>query len=88
LFKKGVGVLGIALVGYTYILEQMGIRFIRLVGTSASAINTTLLVATGTKQDVRSIPMLEAICKLKFIDLVDSRNNKLVKYWQMAAIYR
>jgi hypothetical protein len=27
LFKKGVGVLGIALVGYTYILEQMGIAF-------------------------------------------------------------
>jgi NTE family protein len=30
LVQKGGGVLGIALVGYTYILEQMGIRFLRL----------------------------------------------------------
>lgn len=71
LVQKGGGVLGIALVGYTYILEQMGIRFIRLAGTSAGAINTALMVVTGTKQDAKSIPVLDAICKLKFIDLVD-----------------
>ena len=71
LVQKGGGVLGVALVGYTYILEQMGIRFIRLAGTSAGAINTALMVVTGTKQDAKSIPVLDAICKLKFIDLVD-----------------
>ena len=71
LVQKGGGVLGIALVGYTYILEQMGVRFIRLAGTSAGAINTALMVATGTKQDAKSIPVLDAICKLEFIKLVD-----------------
>ena len=71
LVQKGGGVLGVALVGYTYILEQMGIRFIRLAGTSAGAINTALMVVTGTKQDAKSIPVLDAMCKLKFINLVD-----------------
>ena len=71
LVQKGGGVLGIALVGYTYILEQMGVRFIRLAGTSAGAINTALMVSTGTKQDAKSITVLDAICKLEFIKLVD-----------------
>ena len=71
LVQKGGGVLGIALIGYTYILEQMGVRFIRLAGTSAGAINTALMVATGTKQDAKSIPVLDAICELEFIKLVD-----------------
>ena len=69
--QKGGGVLGVALVGYTYILEQMGVRFIRLAGTSAGAINTALMVAAGTKQEAKSIKVLDAICKLKFIKLVD-----------------
>src|SRR4051794_5983749 len=47
LVQKGGGVLGIALVGYTYILEQMNIRFIRLAGTSAGAINTALMTIIG-----------------------------------------
>ncbi|WP_026898990.1 patatin-like phospholipase family protein [Daejeonella oryzae] len=71
LVQKGGGVLGVALVGYTYILEKMNIRFIRLAGTSAGAINTALMVAAGTKQDAKSEYVLDAICKLKFIDFVD-----------------
>ncbi len=71
LVQKGGGVLGIALVGYTYILEQMGIRFIRLAGTSAGAINTALMVAVGSKQQPKSLQVLDAICKLEFIKLVD-----------------
>src|SRR6476661_8535253 len=47
LVQKGGGVLGVALVGYTYILEQMNIRFIRLAGTSAGAINTALMTVGG-----------------------------------------
>jgi NTE family protein len=71
LVQKGGGVLGVALVAYTYILEQMGVRFIRLAGTSAGAINTALMVAAGTKQEAKSIKVLDAICKLEFIKLVD-----------------
>ena len=38
LVQKGGGVLGVALVGYTYVLEEMGIRFLKQAGTSAGAI--------------------------------------------------
>ncbi len=71
LVQKGGGVLGVALVGYTYILEQMGIRFIRLAGTSAGAINTALMTVTGQKNEPKSIKVLDAICKLNFFNLVD-----------------
>ena len=43
LVQEGGGVLGVALVGYTYVLEEMGIRFMRLAGTSAGAINTAMM---------------------------------------------
>ena len=71
LVQKGGGVLGIALVGYTYILEKMGIRFIRLAGTSAGAINTALMTVIGEKREAKSIDILKAICDLNFFNLVD-----------------
>ena len=71
LVQKGGGVLGMALVGYTYVLEQMGIRFIRLAGTSAGAINTALMTVIGNKHEPKSIGILDAICKLDFFKLVD-----------------
>src|SRR5687767_2848176 len=55
LVQKGGGVLGVALVGYTYILEKMNIRFIRLAGTSAGAINTASLLVSGKKQEAKSV---------------------------------
>src|SRR5690349_4412568 len=54
LVQEGGGVWGIALLGYTYILEKMGIRFFSLAGTSAGAINTMLLAATGDKQEEKT----------------------------------
>ncbi|MET0638133.1 MAG: patatin-like phospholipase family protein [Chitinophagaceae bacterium] len=71
LVQKGGGVLGVALVGYTFILERMGIRFIRQAGTSAGAINTALMTVTGTKQEAKSVRVLDAVCKLDFFSLVD-----------------
>jgi NTE family protein len=47
--QEGGGMLGVALVGYTYVLEKMGIRFLKLAGTSAGAINTMLLAAVDKK---------------------------------------
>ena len=55
LVQEGGGVLGIALVGYTYALEQAGIRFARLAGTSAGAINTAFLGFVGTPEEEKSI---------------------------------
>jgi NTE family protein len=45
LVQQGGAMLGIALVGYTYIMEKAGIRFYSLGGTSAGGINTVLLGA-------------------------------------------
>lgn len=71
LVQKGGGVLGVALVGYTYVLEAMGIRFLKQAGTSAGAINTALMTVIGTKQDPKSTSILKAICELDFFSLVD-----------------
>ena len=71
LVQKGGGVLGVSLVGYTYILEQVGIRFLRQAGTSAGAINTALLTVIGKKEDAKSEQVLKYICDLNFFDLVD-----------------
>ena len=73
LVQKGGGVLGVALVGYTYILEKMGIRFLRLAGTSAGAINTALMTVIGKKEDSKSIPILKSISDLNFFNLVDGQ---------------
>lgn len=47
--QEGGGVLGVALIGYTYVLEKLGFRFLKLAGTSAGAINTILLACTDKK---------------------------------------
>ncbi len=71
LVQKGGGVLGVALVGYTYVLEQVGIRFLRLAGTSAGAINTALLAVIGKKDEKKSERILQYLCGLDFFQLVD-----------------
>ncbi|MFY0256303.1 patatin-like phospholipase family protein [Chitinophaga sp. 30R24] len=71
LVQKGGGVLGIALVGYTYILEEMGIRFLKLAGTSAGAINTALLTVIGKKEDKKTDDVLKILCPLDFFSFVD-----------------
>ncbi|MFD2788014.1 patatin-like phospholipase family protein [Hymenobacter rubripertinctus] len=47
LVMEGGGVLGIALVGYVYVLEELGVRFLQLGGTSAGSINALLMAAAG-----------------------------------------
>lgn len=75
LVQKGGGVLGIALVGYTHILEQAGIRFMRMAGTSAGAINTALLTSVGDpdnpKGDAKSGRLLEYLSNLEMFSFVD-----------------
>jgi NTE family protein len=71
LVQKGGGVWGIALVGYTYVLEQMGIRFLRLAGTSAGAINTAMMTVIGNKNEAKSVKILQILCDLVLFKLVD-----------------
>jgi len=71
LVQEGGGVLGIALVGYTYVLENAGIRFSSLAGTSAGAINTMVIAALGNIQEAKSEKILEVISNKSFFDFVD-----------------
>lgn len=86
LVLQGGGVLGIALVGYTYALEQAGLRFLNIAGTSAGAINALFLAALGKPNSSKSIELLEIFNGMdmkSFIDggliaeaLVDDIKNK------------
>lgn len=71
LVQEGGGVLGVALVGYTYILEKAGIRFMRLAGTSAGAINTAMMAVIGKKEDAKSEKVLNYLCNKDLFDFVD-----------------
>jgi NTE family protein len=71
LVQEGGGVLGIALVGYTYVLETAGIRFFSLAGTSAGAINTMVLAGLGPMQEAKSAKILDILSRKNLFDLVD-----------------
>ncbi len=73
LVQEGGGVLGIALLGYTYVLERMGIRFLHLAGTSAGAINTMMLSAIQSESvaDIKSPVVLQYLSAKKLFDFVD-----------------
>jgi NTE family protein len=71
LVQEGGGVLGIALVGYTHILEEAGVRFLNLAGTSAGAINTLMMAALGPLDAPKSRELLEIISHKNLFDLVD-----------------
>lgn len=71
LVQEGGGVLGIALVGYTYVLEEAGIRFSHLAGTSAGAINTLVMAGIGTIEKRKSEEILQALAAQNLFDFVD-----------------
>ena len=83
LVQEGGGVHGVALAGYTYVLEKMGISFMKMAGTSAGSINTLLLNAVYTKEEAaflnepgnyyetRSEKVLEYLANKPLTDMVD-----------------
>lgn len=75
LVQEGGGVLGVALVGYTYVLEQMGLRFFSLAGTSAGSINTMLLVGQGDISKPKSERVIEILVNKNLYDFVDGNND-------------
>jgi len=78
LVQEGGGVLGIALVGYTYILEKAGIRFYSLAGTSAGSINALLMASVGNPGEATSEKIIEIIGDKDFFDFVDGPSG--IKY--------
>jgi NTE family protein len=81
LVQEGGGVLGIALCGYTYILEKAGIRFFSLAGTSAGAINTIMMAGTGRIGEPVSEIILDLLSKKNLSDFVDG-NTRIKKLFQ------
>jgi NTE family protein len=82
LVMEGGGVLGIALVGYTYALEKAKIKFCSLAGTSAGAINSMLLASIQPKtHSTISEELIEIITNKDFFDFVDGDRfvRKLIK---------
>jgi NTE family protein len=75
LVQEGGGVLGIALVGYTYVLEQANIRFFSLAGTSAGAINTLMLASLGPIPDPKSTRILDLLVNKNLFDFVDGDDS-------------
>jgi len=71
LVMEGGGVLGVALVGYTYVLEEMGIRFLRVGGTSAGSINAVLVAGLGTPQERKSEKIVKELANVDFWAFVD-----------------
>ena len=75
LVQEGGGVLGIALVGYTYVLEKMGIRFFSMAGTSAGSINAMLLACAGNKEEEKSSVITEHLVQLNMFSFVDGKSG-------------
>lgn len=75
LVQEGGGVLGVALVGYTYILEQMGLRFFSLAGTSAGSINAMMLAGMGSASLQKSEKIIDALVNKNLYDFVDGDSD-------------
>ena len=75
LVMEGGGVLGVALIGYNYVLEQMGIRFFSLAGTSAGSINALLLAALGDVSQPKAERLVEILANKNLMEFVDGDSD-------------
>jgi NTE family protein len=75
LVQEGGGVLGIGLLGYTYLMEEVGVRFFSLAGTSAGAINTALLGAAGRPNEKKSASVLELLDRQDLMSFIDGGSD-------------
>lgn len=95
LVQEGGGMWGIALVGYTYILEKAGLRFNNLAGTSAGAINAMCLAAVpetiydsvtdANRPATKSQVLTEIIANHDYNDFID-REKGIVRNLLLTAI--
>lgn len=76
LVMEGGGVLGLALVGYIYILEQAGIRFIGIAGTSAGSIAALLLSAIDVPEKEKSERLIDMIANMPINTFIDGKKDR------------
>lgn len=75
LVMEGGGVLGVALIGYNYVLEQMGLRFFSLAGTSAGSINALLLAGMGDVSKPKAEKLVEILANKDLMEFVDGDDD-------------
>lgn len=75
LVQEGGGVLGIALLGYTHVMEQMGIRFLNIGGTSAGAINSLLIAACDTPEKEKTTRIIDILANKDLFDFIDGDSD-------------
>ncbi len=75
LVMEGGGVLGVALLGYVYILEQAGLRFSGLGGASAGSITALALAALGTPAEAKSERLTEIVANMPMASFVDGKDD-------------
>jgi NTE family protein len=75
LVMEGGGVLGIALTGYTYVLEQAGIRFLGVGGTSAGSINALMIAALGPPGQAKSERLLDILSRMPMETFIDGDSD-------------
>ena len=75
LVMEGGGVLGIALVGYIYLLEQAGLRFSALGGASAGSITALVLAALGEPADAKSDRLVEIVANIPMASFMDGKDD-------------
>ena len=75
LVMEGGGVLGIALVGYTYALEEAGIRFLGVGGTSAGAINALLVAGLNPPAERKSLKLIDLLANMDMNSFVDGNQD-------------
>lgn len=75
LVMEGGGVWGIALAGYVFILEEMGIRFLQLAGASAGAINTLFLAAAGPINQRKTNWVLNKLSEKDLSEFIDGDSD-------------
>ena len=71
LVMEGGGTLGIALVGYIHALEQAGIRFLGMGGSSVGAIVSLLAYSCGERTEARGDKLASIIGEMDLGELVD-----------------
>ncbi len=71
LVQEGGGILGIALIGYLYVMEEMGIRFLNVAGASAGSITTLLMCSLGKTHERKTDKLIEILSNKNFYDFVD-----------------
>ena len=76
LVMEGGGVLGIALAGYIYLLEQAGLRFAALGGASAGSITALVLAALDEPSAAKADRLVEIVANIPMADFMDGKDDR------------